>query len=151
MQAKSKLAEIVTSVPKVQWSFSMNTAIFVRLNQYLQRLRLLRDIFRTANEFSKLDRIEIGGLRGRTLSQRLTDVAMDFQRLYNNWTRIDFDVLDVIEGCEKFDTFRRSYQEKADCLERALAQILVEAFDDCQTLEHCIKVSCSYGKNAYTH
>lgn len=142
MQAKSKLASFETAAtPKVKWSFAMNGAIFERLNRYLRRLRSLRDIFRTANEFAKLDRIEMGGLRGRQLSQRLTDVGMDYQRLYNNWTRIDFDVLDAMDGSGKFETFRRSYQEKADSLERALAQLLVEAFNDCQTVEHCIKVN----------
>lgn len=47
----------------IPWTFQGKT-IFKRLNLYLQRLNDVRDIFQTANEFSKLDRIEMGGIKG---------------------------------------------------------------------------------------
>lgn len=47
----------------IPWSFQTKT-IFKRLNLYIQRLNDIRDIFQTANEFSKLDRMEMGGIKG---------------------------------------------------------------------------------------
>lgn len=64
--AKSKLNnyKIAGSNP-IPWSFQGKT-IFKRMNLYIRRLNDIRDIFQTANEFSKLDRVEIGGLKGKS-------------------------------------------------------------------------------------
>lgn len=110
------------------------------MNLYIQRLKDIRDIFKTANEFSKLDRIEIGGVKGRNLSRRISDALGDYQKLYGQWASIDFDPLDADGTTTEFDKIKNEYQEKADAIERSLAQIFVEAFGDCHTTEQCIQV-----------
>lgn len=141
LQSKSQLNtyRLPDTFP-VPWSLQ-GSGVFDQLNKHLERLRSLRGIFETAVEFSKLDRIEFGGLRGRNLSQRVSDIAIDYQRLYNEWTLVDFDVF-ALEGpgSGKFDGRRSEYQARSDSLERALAQVFVEAFNDCSTMVHCIKV-----------
>lgn len=87
-----------------------------------------------------MDRIEIGGVKGRNLSRRISDTLVDYQKLYGQWSSIDFDPLDADGTIMKFDKIRNEYQEKADGIERALAQNFVEAFNDCHTTEQCIQV-----------
>lgn len=123
----------------IPWSFQAKT-IFKRLNVYIQRLHDIREIFQTANEFSKLDRIEIGGVKGRNLSRRIADALVDYQKLYSKWGSIDFDPLDADGTAVVFEKIRNEYQEKADGIERSLAQIFVETFNDCYTTEHCVQV-----------
>lgn len=150
LNAKSKLVSYkIPGTYRMTWSFH-HVAAFTRYDKYLQRLHSIRNIFETANEFIKLDRIEFGGLKGRYLSNRMADVSHDYQRLYNLWTTIDFDILDPDEeNDKKFNEMKRRYQEKADGLERTLAQIFVEAFHDCYTTEHCIKVSRTFPSIRY--
>lgn len=141
MQVKSELNgyRLPDTFP-VPWSLQ-SSGVFDRINKHLERLRSVKGIFETAVEFTKLDRIEFGGLRGRNLSQRVSDIAIDYQRLYNHWTLVDFDVFAVV-GPEsvKFEGRLSEYQARSDSLERALAQVLIEAFNDCSTMDHCIKV-----------
>lgn len=141
MQAKSELSayRLPETFP-VPWSLQ-SSGVFDRLNKHLGRLRSLKGIFENAVEFTKLDRIEFGNLRGRNLSQRVSDIAIDYQRLYNQWALVDFDVFSVVgPSSVKFESRRSEYQAKSDSLERALAQVFVEAFNDCSTMDHCIKV-----------
>lgn len=123
MSAKSKLYSYKKAdTNPIPWSFQGNT-IFKRLNLYIQRLNDIRHIFRTANEFSKLDRIEIGGMKGRNLSRRISDSLLEYQKLYNQWGSIDFDPLDVDGTTASFDKIQKEYQEKSDRIERSLAQV----------------------------
>lgn len=141
MQAKCELNtyRLPDTFP-IPWSLQ-SSGVFDRLNKHLERLRSVKGIFETAVEFSKLDRIEFGGLRGRNLSQRVADIAIEYQRLYNQWTLVDFDVFAVVGAASlKFTERLSEYQATADSLERALAQVLVEAFNDCSTFDHCVKV-----------
>lgn len=145
MQAKSELnAYRLPDTFPVPWPLQSN-GVFDRLNKHLERLRSVKGIFETAVEFSKLDRIEFGGLRGRNLSQRVSDIAIDYQRLYNQWTLVDFDVFAVVGPASlRFDGRLSEYQARSDSLERALAQVFVEAFNDCSTMDHCIRVNPVY-------
>lgn len=59
----------------VGWTFSSSN-VFDRLNVYLNRLNDIRQIFITAIEFAKLERIEIGGLKGRCLSRKICEVRV---------------------------------------------------------------------------
>lgn len=141
LNAKENLASFkIPGTYRMLWSFHPAVA-FERYDIYLKRLHSIRHIFETANEFIKLDRIEFGGLNGRYLSQRIAEVSYNYQRIYNQWTTIDFDVLDPdAETEKKFGEMSKRYQEKTDALERSLAEIFVGAFNDCYTIEHCIKV-----------
>lgn len=127
----------------ISWSFHGKT-IFKRLNLYIQRLNDIRGIFHTANEFSKLDRVEIGGLKGRNLSRRVTDALAEYQKLYKRWSTIDFDPLDADGTAIVFEKIQQEYRDKADGIERSLAQIFIEAFDDCCSTVHCFQVGMSF-------
>ncbi|KAJ6648778.1 Dynein beta chain, ciliary, partial [Pseudolycoriella hygida] len=123
----------------IPWSFQANT-VFKRLNLYIKRLNDIRNVFVTANEFSKLDRIEIGGIKGRNLSRGITDALLEYQKLYSRWSSVDFDPLDADGTALAFEKIQNEYQENADKIERSLAQIFTESLQDCYTTEHCFQL-----------
>lgn len=120
------------------WSFQLRT-IFERLSAYEQRLREVQEIFHAANDFFKLEKIEIGGCRGRCLNQKLHDISSEFQSLYNACIGIDYNPLDPSN--ERFKCLRQTFHRKTVVLERKLAQILYEAFDDCYSNEASTKLA----------
>lgn len=123
--------------PVRPWSFQIQT-IFERLNAYERRLHDIQDIFHAANDFFKLEKIEIGGCQGRCLNQKLCDISGEFQTLYNACIAIDYNPLDPSNV--QFQCFRQTFQHEVVVLERKLAQVLYEAFDDCYSVEASIKL-----------
>lgn len=120
------------------WTFNPS-AVFGRLNAFLKRLSDIEWLFDTVLEFSKLEKIEIGGLVGRSLSTRIVAVYKEFQQLFQAFSTRATDVLEpddesFVQDCEKFS-------ESIVDLDSKLAAILCQAFDDCGNLESTFKVS----------
>ncbi|XP_055624142.1 dynein beta chain, ciliary-like isoform X3 [Toxorhynchites rutilus septentrionalis] len=121
------------------WTFRPQ-AIFDRLDLYLARLDHVKDIFYTATEFRKLEKVEIGGLRGRGISRKIQEVFEDFNKLYLRWGSIQYDPLDPDPAEKSFERDRARYQQKTDVLERKLAAQFVLAFDECYNVEQLMKL-----------
>lgn len=121
----------------VQWSFHPNT-VFDRYNAFLGRLDTIQWFFRTVIEFLKLEKVEIGGLRGRQLSSRITAVYLEFNQYFTAFATKSYDVLDPDDNTFNIDfaTFQKQIQE----LDMKLAAILCQAFEDCYNLESVFKV-----------
>lgn len=139
VEHKSKLQEYkkTPDQPVLPWSFQ-SRAVFSRLDAYEKRLRDIQEIFHAANDFFKLEKIEIGGCRGRCLNQKLRDISSEFQTLYNRCIAIDYNPLDPSD--ERFNCLKQTFQHEIIILERKLAQTLYEAFDDCYSIEASIKL-----------
>ena len=119
------------------WTFNPN-AVFGRLNAFLKRLTDIEWLFDTVLEFSKLEKIEVGGIMGRSLSTRVVAVYKEFQQLFTAFSTRANDVLEpddesFVQDCEKFN-------ESIVDLDSKLAAILCQAFDDCSNLESTFKV-----------
>lgn len=123
----------------IMWTFRPKD-IFERFDQFLDRLHVVCDIFETANEFSKVEKIELGGLKGRNLSRSLQEIFNEFKNIYLKWSQIQFDPLDPSPHLKHFEKERRGFQIEAEVLERKLSAILVQAFDECYTMESLIKL-----------
>lgn len=120
------------------WSFNPS-AVFTRFDAFLRRLNDIEWLFNTVMEFSKLEKIEIGGIQGGSLSARITSVYKEFQNLFVSFTVRANDALEpddqsFTENCAKFN-------ESITDLDSKLAAILCQAFDDCGNLESIFKVS----------
>ncbi|KAG5679915.1 hypothetical protein PVAND_009451 [Polypedilum vanderplanki] len=122
----------------IPWTFMPNE-IFDRFNHYMTRLYSVREIFQTAHEFYKIEKIELGGLRGRGLSRTIQEINQDFKAIYVKWTQIQFDPLDPNPKMKDFDKERKKFDREAEVLERKLSSVLVQEFDECHTLEAFIK------------
>ena len=63
--------------PKL-WEFQ-EQLIFKRFDGFVDRLDIVKEFFRTAQQFLKLEKVEIGGIRGRALSSRIGSVHEEFK------------------------------------------------------------------------
>lgn len=120
------------------WSFNPS-AVFTRFDAFLGRLNDIEWLFNTVMEFSKLEKIEIGGIQGGSLSARIVNVYKEFQHLFVSFTVRSNDALEpddqsFTENCAKFN-------ESITDLDSKLAAILCQAFDDCGNLESIFKVT----------
>lgn len=119
------------------WTFN-SSAIFNRLDLFLKRLADIEWLFRTVLEFSKLEKIEIGGILGRSLSLRIVAVVKEFQSLFASFSARASDVLEPDD--ESFAVDCAKFSESIMDLDSKLAAILCQAFDDCSNLESAFKV-----------
>ncbi len=60
------------------WEFQEHL-IFKRFDSFVDRLNIVREFFRTAQQFLKLEKVEMGGIRGKALSSRITNVHEEFK------------------------------------------------------------------------
>lgn len=123
-----------TAIP---WTFHPN-AVFERFNAFLERLNTIQWFFCTVVEFLKLEKVEIGGLKGRQLSARITAIYMEFNQYFSAFASKNYDVLDPDDPT--FTTDFADFQERILELDMKLAAILCQAFDDCYNLESVFKL-----------
>jgi hypothetical protein len=55
----------------------------------MDRLNIIKEFFRTAQQFLKLEKVEIGGLRGKALSNRIICVHEEFKVMMVNFVSQD--------------------------------------------------------------
>lgn len=123
----------------ILWTFRVQD-VFERFDYYMRRLYIIRNIFVTANEIWKLEKIELGGIKGRTLSKQLGQIHDEFQTLYMMWNGIQFDPLDPDPKLKLFEEQRLKFAEKSDMMERKIATILSQALDECFTIDSLVKL-----------
>lgn len=123
----------------ILWTFKPKD-IFERFDKYMDRLYVIRDTFETAKEIFKVEKIELGGLKGRNLSRSIQEIFSEFKNIYLRWSQIQFDPLDPTPKRNYFDKEHKAFREESEVLERKLAAILVQAFDECYTIESLIKL-----------
>ncbi|XP_063983406.1 dynein beta chain, ciliary [Diachasmimorpha longicaudata] len=119
------------------WTFN-SSAVFTRLDAFLKRLSDIEWLFNTVIEFSKLEKIEIGGVLGRSLSARIVGVFKEFQALFASFSARASDVLEPDD--ESFAVDCAKFGESITDLDSKLAAILCQAFDDCSNLESAFKL-----------
>lgn len=124
-------------VEPVPWTFHPRN-VFQRLMDFTDRLRLVKSMLEAALEFGKLEKVEIGGLKGRILSNKCQEIFEEFNSLYNHLGNIQYDILDPADDNVYAD--HKIFVDKCNDLDRRLAAIFVQAFDDCNNLESIFKL-----------
>uniref|UniRef100_A0A0G4GMS7 Dynein-1, subspecies f n=1 Tax=Chromera velia CCMP2878 TaxID=1169474 RepID=A0A0G4GMS7_9ALVE len=117
-------------------------ALFCRLDAFRDRARDILEFVKTVVQFTKLEKIEIGGTRGKTLTNSIATISSDFKETVTKFQEVDYDILDVAEKRldERYFQFRCSTKE----LERRLASVLTAAFDDSNTVQGRLKLFESF-------
>ena len=64
--------------PQNPWKFQ-NSALFARLDAFLERCHDILDLTQTALQFNKLERVEVGGTKGKALSANVRQIHADFE------------------------------------------------------------------------
>lgn len=119
------------------WTFHPN-AVFERFNAFLERLNTIQWFFSTVIEFLKLEKVEIGGLKGRQLSSKITTIYTDFNQFFSSFAAKTYDVLDPDDPT--FEQDFEMFQQRILELDIKLAGIFCQAFHDCHSLESIYKL-----------
>ena len=103
----------------------------------------MMDFFNTAVQLLKLEKVEIGGIRGKALTSNIYKVYEEFKDLYSVFSLRTYDSLDpkdmgFLEDNEKFN-------KKISTLDRKLGAILSRAFDDCIVSDSVFKLLHIFG------
>uniref|UniRef100_A0A3B5KZ59 Dynein, axonemal, heavy chain 9 n=1 Tax=Xiphophorus couchianus TaxID=32473 RepID=A0A3B5KZ59_9TELE len=124
------------------WDFSP-TLVFSSLDQFISTLENIKDILSTYLDLMKLEKLEIGGVRGRALSLQIQSLYQEFLDSYRVFTEKPYDCLDGTNM--EFEGDVRAFKLKADDTDRRLGAIFCQAFDDASGLEHTFKVLEMFG------
>ncbi|XP_026191394.1 dynein beta chain, ciliary [Cyclospora cayetanensis] len=106
--------------------------IFLRLDTYRERNLALSAVTTTAQQFSKLEKIEICGTKGSSLSASVQNLHLEFKEAMDNFQQIDFDPLSV--DCKKPDKHFQAFRARVKDIEQRLASVLAMSFEDCGTI-----------------
>ncbi|XP_068770010.1 dynein axonemal heavy chain 9 [Struthio camelus] len=125
-----------------EWDFR-STMIFARLDSFLRRLQMVEDLLSTALDLMKLEKIEFSGIKGKALSQQVLGMYEEFQEAYKVFAERTYDCLDLTNMEFEQDAF--DFQQKVDDVDRRLATVFIQAFDDASDLEHAFKLLDMFG------
>ncbi|XP_007535628.1 dynein axonemal heavy chain 17 [Erinaceus europaeus] len=121
----------------VPWEFPSSLA-FSRINSFFHRLQTIEDLYKTAIEFLKLEKIELGGVKGNILGSLVTQIYEEVFELVKVFAECKYDPLDP--GDLSFDEDYADFETKIQDLDRRLATIFCQGFDDCNCIESCAKL-----------
>uniref|UniRef100_A0A8C9XQ20 Dynein axonemal heavy chain 17 n=1 Tax=Sander lucioperca TaxID=283035 RepID=A0A8C9XQ20_SANLU len=117
--------------------------VFSRLDRFIDRVRTIKDVLLTAVDLLKLEKLEIGGVRGRALSQQVQLLHQEFVDTYRLFTEKPYDCLDLDN--RKYEEDVNEFKLKVDDTDRRLGAIFCQAFEDASGLEHAFKVLDMFG------
>ena len=141
--------------PANAWKITSN-ALFMRLDSFLERCHDILELTLIIAQFSKLAKIEVGGTKGRALTDSIKQIYGNyadpnkpdkqedgnFTEAVKKFKAVEYDIMDV--GAKAFDDdfyeFRASIKE----LERRLGAVVSLAFDDCSTVYGKFKLLDSF-------
>ncbi|GAB1297122.1 Dynein axonemal heavy chain 17 [Apodemus speciosus] len=100
--------------------------------------KTIEDLYKTAIEFLKLEKIELGGVRGNILGNLVTQIYDEVFELVKVFAECKYDPLDP--GDSSFEDDYNDFETKIQDLDRRLATIFCQAFDDCNCIESSAKL-----------
>jgi dynein heavy chain len=130
-------ARASTECPSNPWRFQ-NSALFSRLDGFLERCHDILDLMQTIVQFIKLEKVEIGGTKGKGLTSNVQDIYGEFMTAVDIFKKAEYNIMDL--GSKVFDDDYYNFRCCTNELERRLASIIVQAFDDSTTVVNCFKL-----------
>uniref|UniRef100_A0A2K6N2V0 Dynein axonemal heavy chain 17 n=1 Tax=Rhinopithecus bieti TaxID=61621 RepID=A0A2K6N2V0_RHIBE len=121
----------------VPWEFPSSLA-FSRMNSFSHRIQTIEELYKTAIEFLKLEKIELGGVRGNLLGNLVTQIYDEVFDLVKVFADCKYDPLDP--GDSNFDRDYADFEIKIQDLDRRLATIFCQGFEDCSSIESSAKL-----------
>eukprot|EP00854_Cymbomonas_tetramitiformis_P010885 gene10885-12880_t len=130
-------AKVATENPDNPWKFQ-NSSLFSRLDSFLERCHDILDLAQIVVQFNKLEKIEVGGTLGKTLTVTVHDIFDEFFGYFSKFQEITYDITMVEE--RQFDLDFHEFRTKIKELERQLGAVISQAFDDCTTIASTFKL-----------
>ncbi|XP_008208864.1 dynein beta chain, ciliary-like [Nasonia vitripennis] len=126
----------------VGWTFH-EKLVFDRLLEFLKRLKELKVVLELGQEFFKLEKVEIAGLRGKKLGPMVFDIYEDFVKRYNEFGSVSYEML--LPEDPGFDEDIQKFMKKVEEYDRRLGTIFDQAFSECHTIESMYKFIVNIG------
>lgn len=76
------------------WKLTTN-ALFVRLDSFLERCHDILHLTNTIVQFNKLSKIELGGTKGKTLTESVVQIFREFEEAVQTFTKVSYDIMDI--------------------------------------------------------
>jgi dynein heavy chain len=86
----------------------------------------------TIIQFNKLQKIEIGNTKGKQLTASVMQIFDEFNRAVEEFMKVSYDIMDIEK--RQFDDDFYKFRNRIKELERRLASILTQGFDDSDTI-----------------
>ncbi|KAJ1491167.1 dynein heavy chain, N-terminal region 1-domain-containing protein, partial [Baffinella frigidus] len=87
-------ARASTECPSNPWRFQ-NSALFARLDLFLERCHDVLDLMQTIVQFNKLEKIEVGGTKGKALTSSVVQIYEEFMSAATAFKEASYDIMDV--------------------------------------------------------
>ncbi|KAK3254170.1 Dynein beta chain, flagellar outer arm [Cymbomonas tetramitiformis] len=130
-------AKVGVENPDNPWKFQ-NSSLFSRLDSFLERCHDIYDLAQIVVQFNKLEKIEVGGTLGKTLTVTVREIFDEFITSFSKFQEITYDITDVENN--QFDDDFYQFRTKIKELERQLGAVISQAFDDCTTIAATFKL-----------
>jgi dynein heavy chain len=124
------------------WNFDTKL-VFKRLDEVLLRVEKILGLFEIIIEFNRLEKIEIGGTKGKILSSQVAQIFNEFTIGLTAFAKLKYDILNI--ALKQFDEDRNNFTALITDLDRRISTILCQAFDDCSGLYSCFRLIESFG------
>ena len=99
------------------WNFD-SKLVFGRLDIFLYRVNQILDLFDTIVEFNRLEKVEVGGTKGKILSSQVAQIFAEFTTAFSGFKQIKYDVLDLQNS--EFEADMSKFQAKIEDLDRRI-------------------------------
>lgn len=127
--------------PKIPWDFQ-SSALFGRLDSFLERCHDVLDLMQTLTQFKPLEHVEIGGTKGKSLTSSVHQIFFDFQRCVLVFQEAQYNMMNI--DTKLFEEHFHSFRLEVNELERRLASVIIQAFDDSTTILGSFKLLDSF-------
>lgn len=90
-----------------------------------------------------MERIDIGGNKGKWLSAKIQECYFQFQEFYQKFGGLQYDCSDPED--DSFVEDEKLFQDKVCDIDQRMSAICTQAFDDCHTPESMYKLILALG------
>uniref|UniRef100_A0A670I3P5 Dynein axonemal heavy chain 17 n=1 Tax=Podarcis muralis TaxID=64176 RepID=A0A670I3P5_PODMU len=84
------------------WEFP-STLVFTRMNSFFHRLKTIEELYMTSIEFLKLEKIELGGVRGNILGKLVVQIYEEVLEYVKVFVECKYDPLDPADEVSNFN------------------------------------------------
>jgi dynein heavy chain len=115
-----------------------NDALFARLGAFRERCGDALDFTKTVMQYNKCERVEIGGTKGKLLSECVVAIHAEFVIVFEEFKSVNYDIMDVAQ--KQFDADYFKFRTAVKDLDRRLGSLFSAAFDDQDTMQLRLKL-----------
>ncbi|XP_019712197.1 dynein heavy chain 11, axonemal [Hippocampus comes] len=124
------------------WDFP-TSLVFRRSDRIMERLLMIEELFASALDFLKLEKVELGGSRGKILSEMVFSMSEEFQDRWRALRESKYDPLDYTN--DDFIHQHRYFMEQNKDFDQRLGTVLNLAFQYSQNLKSTFKLLQIFG------